>query len=79
MSLFSFNPSTDIAEYNDISDNYTSAETSADFIQFGEFTESEESRFTSDKTEWNHRYKTWSDIFSAAVNVNTIEKILAQN
>lgn len=74
--LFSFSSSdTNVSSYEEISENtlYDASET-----ELGEFSEFENTRYTSDKTEWNHRRKTWTD-FSKVADLNSIQEAIYNN
>jgi len=74
LSFFSFSPSNNDASYSDISE-------SSDYItvkEVGSFEEFENTRYTSDKTEWNHRRKTWTD-FAKSADLNSIAEAINNN
>ncbi|MGX1025043.1 hypothetical protein ACSSV5_002216 [Psychroflexus sp. MBR-150] len=72
--LFSFSSSNTIGSFEDITQNSEYEMTT----ELGEFTEFENTRYTSDKTEWNHRRKTWTD-FSKIADLNSIHEAINKN
>lgn len=69
--LFSFSPSNNNVSYADVIEGkeFTVKK------ELGSFSEFENTRYTSDKTEWNHRRKNWTD-FSKVADLNSIEKAI---
>lgn len=46
--------------------------------ELGSFVAFEETRYTSDKTEWNKRRQTWTD-FAKITNLESLEKTINNN
>jgi hypothetical protein len=72
--LYSFSSSSTIGSFEDITQNSEFVTTT----ELGEFVEFENTRYTSDKTEWNHRRKTWTD-FSKIADLNSIQEAIIKN
>ncbi len=72
--LFAFSPSEKNFSYKEIN-----GQDSSEFREdIGEFVEFETTRYTSDKTTWSERRKTWTD-FASVANLETIETTMNQN